>query len=187
MPTLHIRFSVPPTFSVENSGHLHYPEVTRSMGNDSMSDNLSRDRTRISLSHLDRERIAQGIERQLKFISDDDLRQLRAWLLDVIQLEMTVHMELAELVGTMVHAEVSRREGRPLRALMGKGYSNKQTLVRLASFPDLDAPEHFRKQVRIPPARPSANKSHTWVERAILGIGIAFGVTVLAIWLVSGL
>lgn len=104
----------------------------------------SEGREQVRLSNFEMERISQEAKAHMERVGNDDLRKLRAWLLDVVQDELTAHLDLAKLVGTLVHDEVKRRESKRFKLWSDATLSYK-SLALLATFPDLDPPAHLVK------------------------------------------
>ncbi len=62
------------------------------------------------MTHFEREREAQELSSVLPSLSTLDLRQLRAWLADVLLNGTDLHRDIAEVRGQIIHAEIFRRE-----------------------------------------------------------------------------
>ncbi len=92
-----------------------------------------------ALSHLDREAWIQRSTTLVRSIHTDDLRLLRAWLLDVVQKGLSSYVEIATIKGEAVHAEIARREQSLLARLLRP--TVRSSLRDMASFADLAAPK----------------------------------------------
>jgi hypothetical protein len=104
------------------------------------------------MTHLERERLYQDAMQAAGNVSTLDLRKVRAWLLDVVQGEHTQYMEVAVLLGEVVHAELKRREEgrRFLKRAPQTVISYRDWLCRfpdLAPPPDLADPARERRNV----------------------------------------
>jgi hypothetical protein len=107
--------------------------------------NRNCDQQPIELTALEVEQVTQDAKKQVRSIGTDDLRLLRAYLLDVISKRLSQYTAAAQIRGRVAHEEIERRE-RNLVARLVRPSTLRWSLERLARFPDLEAPEALREK-----------------------------------------
>lgn len=93
-------------------------------------------------SYLALERHRQFALEAVKHLPLDELKQLRAWLAEVLEGGKTAYIDYARLRGEIVHTEIVRREGGTmLRMFRGlNSVPATSSLVNMAAFPDCPCP-----------------------------------------------